>query len=269
MDTQRDVTRDIDFAWLKQLTKQAGRMALKRFRHASPSLKLDNTIVTEADGEIEDMLRRALIQAFPEDSVLGEERGCATGTSGRTWALDPIDGTAAYAAGLPVWGVSVGVLFNWRPVAGIFYMPLQDEYYLGDGRQATLNGETIHVDMSKHIDRNSFLCSTSETHRTFEIDFIGKTRILGSTAAHICYVARGTAVAAVLGQPALWDVAGALPVLLGAGGTMGDLVNGIGIPDLAPMVDGRKFATTMMVGAPWALEYLSTRIREKRRKTGS
>jgi myo-inositol-1(or 4)-monophosphatase len=259
-----DITKDIDFAWLEQISKQAGRLALRHFRHTKPWKKPDNTIVTDADREIEDFLRQSLTDAFPEDAVLGEERGAIEGRSGRVWALDPIDGTAAYAAGLPVWGVSIGILHNWWPVAGVFYMPLQDEYYGSDGSRATLNGEAISVDTSQHIDDHSFLCSTSETHRNYDIDFVGKTRIFGSTAAHICYVARGTAVAAVLGRPALWDIAGALPVLQAAGGSLGSLGEGIGTPDLSAMADGRKFAHTMLAGAPWALHFFGERIHERR-----
>ena len=263
MNKAADITADIDFLWLEQLTKTAGRLALKHFRHTTSKLKGDNTIVTEADREIEDMLRQALTEAFPGDSVLGEERGAITGQSGRAWVLDPIDGTAAYAAGLPVWGVSIGILDRWKPVAGVFYMPLQDEYYQSDGKHATLNGKPIRVDTSQHIDEHSFLCATSEAHRRYEIDFVGKTRIFGSTAAHICYVARGTAVAAVLGRPALWDVAGALPVLQAAGGTLSSLVNGVGVPDLTPMADGRKFPHTMLAGPSWALQFFGERISEK------
>ncbi len=254
---------DVDFDWLERIIRQAGEMALTHFQHTIARRKADNTIVTVADQEIEAFLRDELGRAYPQDVLLGEEMETHAGSSGRVWAIDPIDGTAAYAAGLPVWGVSVGILQDWQPLAGVFYMPLENEYYQSDGSRATLNGHQIRVDDSAHIDDHTFLCATSESHRKYDIDFEGKTRIFGSTAAHMCYVARGTAIAALLGRPALWDIAGAFAVLQLAGGTLGDLSGNVGTPDLASLADGRKFAHTMLAGPPWAIQYFQDHIRER------
>ena len=258
MDKNDIPVSDIDFHWLEGVVRRAGEIALRHFRRVTTVLKADNTVVTEADREVEALLRAALREAFPADGLLGEEMGSHRGHSGRVWAIDPIDGTAAYAIGLPVWGVSVGILQDWRPVAGLFYMPLLDELYLSRGHDALVNGRPIRVDNSGHIDRESFLCVTSTTHRKYRIDFVGKTRSLGSMAAHICYVARGTAVAALVGRPALWDIAGALPLLRAAGG---DLRRLSGQPlDLAAMADGSKCPEPVLAGAPWALDYFARRI---------
>jgi myo-inositol-1(or 4)-monophosphatase len=114
------------------------------------------------------------------------------------------------------------------------------------------------VDSSQHIDDESFLSVTSEAHRGYRINFLGKTRALGSTAANLCYVARGTAVAALLGRPSLWDIAGALPILRAAGG---DLRYLSGQPlNFATLADGRKCPEPVLAGAPWALDYFSERI---------
>jgi myo-inositol-1(or 4)-monophosphatase len=249
---------DVDFGWLEEIVRAAGDIALKYFRQATTARKSDNTVVTVADCEVEAFLRDALLQSFPADSLLGEELGAQRGHSGRLWAIDPIDGTAAYAAGLPVWGVSVGVLQDWEPIAGIFYLPLLEELYLSHGRDALFNGQSIRVDDSNHVDDESFLSVTSAAHRKYRIDFIGKTRALGSTAANICYVARGTAVAALLGRPSLWDIAGVLPILRVAGGDLRCLS---GRPlDLAALADGHKCPDPVLAGAPWALDYFPRRI---------
>jgi myo-inositol-1(or 4)-monophosphatase len=253
-----DLPDDVDFRWLEEIVQAAGDIALKHFRQVTTARKADNTVVTIADREVEAFLRDALLQAFPADSLLGEELGAQGGNSRRLWAIDPIDGTAAYAAGLPVWGVSVGILQDWEPVAGIFYLPLLKELYLSHGNDALFNGRSIHVDASNHIDDESFLSVTSAAHRKYRIDFIGKTRALGSTAANICYVARGTAVAALLGRPSLWDIAGVLPALRVAGGDLRCLS---GRPlDLAALADGHKCPDPVLAGAPWALDYFSRRI---------
>jgi myo-inositol-1(or 4)-monophosphatase len=258
VDRQTNPPPDVNFEWLEEIVRAAGDIALQHFRHVTTARKADHTVVTVADGQVETFLRLALSQAFPADSLLGEEMGVRKGRSQRVWAIDPIDGTAAYATGLPVWGVSLGLLQGWEPVAGIFYLPLLDELYLSQGRDAFFNCQSIQVDNSGHIDDESFLCVTSGAHRKYHIDFIGKTRSLGSTAAHICYVARGAAVAALLGRPSLWDIAGSLSILRAAGGDLRYL-SGRSL-DLAPLADGRKCSEPVLAGAPWALDYFAQRI---------
>lgn len=258
MDRQSNPSSDVDFEWLEEIVRAAGEIALQHFRQVTTRRKADHTVVTVADREVETFLRSALSGAFPADSLLGEEMGARRGHSRRVWAIDPIDGTAAYAAGLPVWGVSLGLLQDWEPVAGILYLPLLDELYLCQGRDAFFNCHSIHVDNSSHIDDESFLCVTSRAHRKYHIDFIGKTRSLGSTAAHICYVARGMAVAALLGRPSLWDIAAALSILRAAGGNLRYL-SGRSL-DLAALADGRKCSEPVLAGAPWALDYFAQRI---------
>jgi myo-inositol-1(or 4)-monophosphatase len=164
-----DLPDDVDFRWLEEIVQAAGDIALKHFRQVTTARKADNTVVTIADREVEAFLRDALLQAFPADSLLGEELGAQGGNSRRLWAIDPIDGTAAYAAGLPVWGVSVGILQDWEPVAGIFYLPLLKELYLSHGNDALFNGRSIHVDASNHIDDESFLSVTSAAHRKYRM----------------------------------------------------------------------------------------------------
>jgi myo-inositol-1(or 4)-monophosphatase len=256
---QSNLLNDVKFEWLEEIVRAAGEIALRHFRQVTIVRKADHTVVTVADRQVESFLREALSQAFPADSLLGEEMGIHTGQSGRVWAIDPIDGTAAYAAGLPVWGVSVGIFQDWEPVAGIFYLPLLDELYLSHGHDALFNGRSIHVDDSGHVDDVSFLCVTSAAHRKYHIDFVGKTRALGSMAANICYVARGTAVAALLGRPSLWDVAGALPILRAAGGDLRYL-SGHSL-DVIALANGRRCPVPVLAGPPWALDYFTERIK--------
>ncbi len=255
-----DRAGDVDFEWLERVVRAAGQIALRHFRATTATRKEDNTLVTVADGEIERYLRGVLGEAFPDDTILGEEMRTKAGNSDRAWAIDPIDGTSAYAAGLPVWGVSVGILVGGESVAGVFYMPLIGEYYWSDGHTAWLNGQVIHVDDSGRVDDETLLCVTSEAHRHYRVEFIGKMRAFGSSAAHICYVARGTAAAAVLGHLALWDVAGTLPILRAAGGDLAYLPDGGGVFDLMTWTGGRKSPRPLLAGAPWTLDYFAGRI---------
>ncbi len=249
---------DVDFEWLEKAVRHAGEIALRHFRKVRAIRKADNTVVTAADGEVEAFLRDALRQAFPADGFLGEETGSSAGRSGRTWVIDPIDGTASYALGLPVWGVSVGLMQDGQPVAGVFYMPLVNELYLSHGNDALFDGGPMHADESGRVDGESLLLVTAKAHRNFRIDFAGKTRALGSAAADVCYVARGTALAALLHHFSIWDIAAALPILRAAGGDLRYL-SGRAL-DPAELAGGRHCSEPVLAGSPWALDYFAGRI---------
>lgn len=91
--------------WAVALTKEAGRRTLTRFRADDLAIesKGDGTPVTEADRDAEAYIRRELAATHPDDGILGEEEGEVTGTSGRRWIIDPIDGTKAFMRGVPLY----------------------------------------------------------------------------------------------------------------------------------------------------------------------
>lgn len=91
--------------WAVEVTKEAGRRTLTRFRADDLAIesKGDGTPVTEADKDAEAFIRRELAAAHPADAILGEEEGEAGGTSGRRWIIDPIDGTKAFMRGVPLY----------------------------------------------------------------------------------------------------------------------------------------------------------------------
>lgn len=103
-------------------------------------------VVTAADLMIEDLLRARIHETHPGHGVLGEENG-RTGASARElWVLDPIDGTANYAAGSPLFGIMLGLLVEGEPVAGGVALPAFGEIYLAQrGRGAFRNGKPLRT----------------------------------------------------------------------------------------------------------------------------
>lgn len=87
--------------------------------------------VTEADRASERAMRAILAVDRPDDSILGEEYGVTHGTSGLTWVLDPIDGTRAFMAGAPSWGVLIGLNDRNGPIYGIVDQPHLGERFEG------------------------------------------------------------------------------------------------------------------------------------------
>src|SRR5207248_2969495 len=99
-------------------------------------------------------------EGFPGDAVLGEEHGL-DGTGGRTWVLDPIDGTKNFAAGIQIWGTLIALAEDGLPVLGVISAPaLGERYQAARGLGATLNGEPIRVSSVDRVDGAFITCSS-------------------------------------------------------------------------------------------------------------
>lgn len=244
--------------------EEAGQIALHYFNVAEARIKADRSVVTEADIQIEALLRERIVAAYPEHGIIGEEQGGASTTTEYLWALDPIDGTSGFVQGLPIWGISIGLLRYGEPMLGCFYLPLIGEWYEVDLEgPATFNGHPLHVSSGDLLDNEAWICVPSNIHRRYTIDFPGKVRSLGSVAAYLCYVARGTAAGALVGRASIWDIAAGLAILRRAGGDIHLLNSGKAL-DLHGMLTGRPPAEPLIAGSPAALALLQERIRRIR-----
>lgn len=250
---------EIDIAELRAWARECGEIALRLFNRVEVRRKADRSPVTEADITIEQMLVERLTMRYPTFGIIGEEQARRDLAQEYVWALDPIDGTASFVAGLPIWGVSIGLLRAGQPYAGLVYLPVMDEcYWSVGGGGAFLNERPISVSAPAAWDSEDWLATPSDAHRKLRIDFSGKTRSLGSAAAAICYVARGTALGAVLTQSSIWDLAGGLAVLSAAGGVAVGLSGAV--LDTESALDGRSIREPILFGAPNIVTALRSRI---------
>lgn len=112
-----------------EAARRAGEIVMGYFARARLAVeaKSDGSPVTIADREGERLLRRMILQAFPDDGVLGEEDGETPGRSGVRWVLDPIDGTASFVRGVPLFGTLVACELGERALAGVIHMPALGE----------------------------------------------------------------------------------------------------------------------------------------------
>ncbi|HVZ99330.1 MAG TPA: histidinol-phosphatase [Caulobacterales bacterium] len=94
--------------------------------------------VTEADRAAEQAMRALIEREFPDHGIVGEEFGAKPARGGYCWALDPIDGTRAFIAGLPLWGVLIALAYEGRPILGVLDQPYLGERFAGSREGATL-----------------------------------------------------------------------------------------------------------------------------------
>jgi len=252
----------LDGRALTRLARRAGAIGLAQFRRARAERSQAGTIVTEADREIERQIRSDVAEIAPDVAVIGEELP-PTGdvTAGWTLAVDPIDGTEAYVAGLPTWSVSIGLLRAGVPVAGVVYLPSFDDLYLAQGGVLRWNG-TIVPQGGVPPQHDGFVLAYSEFHRRPLLRLRTKVRALGSTAYHLSLVARGAAEAAVIGRVHVWDIAAGKALLDAVGGELVYLKTGNPV-ELAPLLSGSPSRDFMVAARAGATQRVLQRIRRR------
>ncbi|EFO80588.1 inositol-phosphate phosphatase [Oscillochloris trichoides DG-6] len=250
---------NVDIAEVRAWAHEGGEMAKRYFNNVGRELKADQSWVTQADVEVEHMLREHIARRYPDHGVMGEEHGVGEIDREFVWSIDPIDGTGAFVSGLPLWCVSIGLMRRGVPYLGVVYLPILNDYYWTDGEGGAFwNEKPIRVITTDTIQDNDWLAVSSYAHRTFEISFPGKTRSLSSIATDICYVARGSALGAVIAKAKLWDVAAAMAILQAAGGVV-HLLSGPRV-ETTSLLDGRSTGEPFIAAAPEMIERLRSYV---------
>lgn len=230
----RDLRPILDFA--RGLAVLAEAEIMPRFRTVAVELKPDGTEVTEADRRAEAVMRDAIGRAFPEAAVLGEEfGGDERPCRGPQWILDPLDGTAPFALGLPLFGTLVALLDDGVPLLGVVHMPaLRETVFAACGLGCWAvhdGGEPVAVRVAPPAPLSRALVSASgvqgsdlvgaDAERRFALSALiraaGRFRFIGDCPQH-AWVCRGRVHAAVDPIMRAWDTAALVPCLREAGG---------------------------------------------------
>ncbi len=217
--------------------REAGNITLEYFRREDLQVerKEDDSPVTVADRNAEEHLRRRIIEAFPEDAILGEEMPDREGTSGFRWILDPIDGTKSFIHGVPLFGSLVGVEYQEESVLGVILIPGTEEcvyaatgqgaWYLGDDRPPRPAKVSLCGSLAEGLFVTSEVATFDEVGRRDVYQRLEATaRLTRSWGDCYGYLMVATGRAEVMVDPvaALWDLAAVLPVIEEAGGTFTD-----------------------------------------------
>tara|TARA_B100001093_G_scaffold99617_1_gene91706 strand:- start:495 stop:1235 length:741 start_codon:yes stop_codon:yes gene_type:complete len=211
--------------------KSSGKLLLdsksilnKETSSSSKDVKLKADVSSES-------LIKEIITSSSEYPILAEESGKSQENLGEFfWVIDPLDGTANYNRGIPMCCVSIGLVHNMKPVAGVIYDFINDDLYVGNDelKKATLNNEEIHV---SNIDKiNKGILITGLPHDTdysdnalkemlTDMQSWKKVRMIGSAALASCYVACGKGDLYKENGIYLWDIVAGAAIVSSAGGS--------------------------------------------------
>lgn len=235
-----DYKADLELAL--KLADIADGISLERFysQDLVVETKPDATPVTDADRSVEAALKEVLKAQRPEDSLIGEEYGSTGdnlhGKGSRTWIIDPIDGTANFMRGVPVWATLIALAVDGKPVVGVVSAPAMGRRWWAapgvgahtkhiDGRTAELQVSKIsdleHASLSynslKLWDENGMLDSLMQLTRK-----VWRTRAYGDFWAYML-LAEGTLEITSEHNLAIYDIAALVPIVEQAGGRITDL----------------------------------------------
>ncbi len=191
--------------------------------------KLHRDPVTEADKRSEEFLKEAILKEFPGHSLLAEEGSHTDSqTSDFTWVLDPLDGTTNFLNGLPIYGVSIGVLYQGQPVVGSIFLPSTHStqgsvFHARTGGGAFRDDNPIRVAQNPEPQRSQLTVLPTYYSRAFRVkkglrQRLGEVRAPGSISYELAMTAAGTFQYSLFGGPRIWDVVAGLPLVTEAQG---------------------------------------------------
>jgi myo-inositol-1(or 4)-monophosphatase len=234
-------------AFAQQTTHDVGIRLLNAAGQATAEQKADGSLVTEydkwADAELSDRITRT----FPDHGLLSEEAEHIFPNTDWCWVIDPIDGTTNFARGVPLWGISLGLLYKGTPVFGHVYIPPIDQHFAGfwPGKSgltmpqgAFTNGQAMQVATDEPSGSQLFsLCARST--RVLQKPFPCKIRMLGVATYNLLTVAGGVSLGAVEATPKIWDIAAVWAITQAAGASWIALDG----KDPFPLIFGKNYST--------------------------
>jgi myo-inositol-1(or 4)-monophosphatase len=215
----------LDFA--KTITSIVGTQLLKDFGQVQASQKADGSLVTQSDQWADMIIREAIASHFPSHGILSEEAEHKFPDTEWCWIIDPLDGTTNFTRGIPIWGISLGLLYQGTPVFGyVHFPPIAQTFHgfwagesgiTGLENGAFLNGRPIHSSTDSASNNHFFnLCSRSTS--VMQHPFPCKIRMLGVASYNFLTIASGAALGGTEATPKIWDIAGAWVIVQAAGG---------------------------------------------------
>lgn len=245
----------------EEISKIGGNHTLKYFQKDFEVIsKADDSPVTIADRETEQLMRQEILKRFPDHGIIGEEFGKTNEDSKIQWVLDPIDGTKSFIHGVPFYTNLIGILIDNEPVVGVINAPALNEMCVAAiGLGAMFNGKPCSVKETEELSDSTLLVTEINRFNEMNIqpmfqELLDKTKIhrtWGDAYGHMM-VAIGRAELMIDPKLSIWDAAALLPVLKESGGIFADFTGNETIHT------GEGFSTNRKL-APKVLEILKNK----------
>jgi len=218
----------LEFA--EKLADASRAMILAALDHAPKiDVKPDATFVTDTDKAVETRLREMIESAYPDHGILGEEFENTNLDAEFVWVLDPIDGTAPFIAGIPVYGTLIGLAWQGKPFVGAMDHPATSDRWTGVvGKFAKRNGTPVSVRSCSSLTNAFVTCSSPDFMTDVERAKFGELRArvpyvqYGGSCFAYGTLASGRTDLAVDSGLDPFDVFASAAVIKGAGGFMTD-----------------------------------------------
>jgi myo-inositol-1(or 4)-monophosphatase len=239
---------DLRLLAAEAVAREAGALARSRFldRSFTIGFKGPHDFLTEVDQQTEALIAERLLHAFPDDGFIGEEsKPRPTAEGGATWVVDPIDGTANFARGVPHFCVSIACVTDGRAEVGVIYDPIREELFAGRrGSGARLNGAPLRAsevvslaDSSIEIGWNTRAGPEQFADLLRRVAVTGASPArTGSGALALAYVAAGRRDGYVEHHIHAWDCLAGIVLVREAGGYVNDFLRGDGLTKGNPLV---------------------------------
>ena len=225
-------------AFALQLAHAAGEVILPLFRadhglyDKGPVSGRGFDPVTDADKGAEAAMRQLIAARYPHHGVLGEEYGADRTEAEYVWVLDPIDGTRAFIAGLPVWTTLIGLRVRGQALVGAISQPFLGEVFVGSaqgsrlvnakGEQPLATRACARLDEAVIATTDPYLFKDKDAAAWERLRAAVRLARFGCDAYAYAMVAAGRMDVVVEAGLKAWDVDAAIPVLAGAGGVIAD-----------------------------------------------
>lgn len=202
-----------------------GRHTLNYFnRGVAVEIKSDQTPVTQADREAEQIIRDYLLSKYPTHSILGEEHGAVDGDPDYQWIIDPIDGTKSFVHGVPLFTTLVGLQIRGEPTVGVIYAPAMSEVVAAaTGEGCSWNGHACGV--SDVANLSQALVCTSDAMMSMErsdayLNLVRRCKYSRTWGDGYGYMLLATGRCEIMIDAKMnpWDVCALIPVIEEAGG---------------------------------------------------
>ncbi len=229
--TQRITPSDLDarYAFGREVVREAGALALNYFINRD-QLAIEEKgvqdLVSRADREVEELIRKRVAETFGDDPVVGEEEG--GDYAEQFWIVDPIDGTTNFLRGLPYWGIALAFAQGSKAVLAFTYDPVHDALFCArEGQGATRNDQPIRV-TERGVNQSCIALAHSPKaaidNYVATLNRLAERQIehrrLGSIAISLSIMAQGGLDGVITSSTNSWDVLGGLLIAQEAGASV-------------------------------------------------